>query len=138
MTLEDRAASAAARWAAGVARRARGRVAVDRSRWLLTSSRAVLDRSRPPIQGGQDPADCPASIRTRLLGLIHRGLLPVVIPRRMFIGPCRETHPCTACGMDIETGAQEFDWTNAGNLTLFFHRRCAEIYRTLNDGHGGG
>ena len=40
--------------------------------------------------------------------------------------------------MDIETGAQEFEWTNAANLILFFHRRCAEIYRTLNDGHGGG
>ena len=38
--------------------------------------------------------------------------------------------------MDIETGAQEFKWTNAANLILFFHRRCAEIYRTLNDGHG--
>ena len=40
--------------------------------------------------------------------------------------------------MDIETGAQEFEWTNPANLILFFHRGCAEIYRALNDGHGGG
>jgi hypothetical protein len=98
----------------------------------------VLDRSRPAIHGGQDPVGSPANIRTRLLGLIDRGALPAVMPRRMFIGPCRETHPCIACGMDITTGAQEFEWTNPGNLILFFHRRCAEIYMTLNDGHGGG
>ena len=138
MTLEERAASAAARWAACVARRTRSRLAVDRSRWLMTSSRAVLDRSRPPIQGAQDPAASQANVRTRLLGLIDRGALPAVVPRRMFIGPCRETHPCTACGMDITMGAQEFEWTNPGNLILFFHRRCADIYMTLNDGHGGG
>jgi hypothetical protein len=138
MTLEERAANAAARWATGVARQTRGRLTVDRSRWLLASSRAVLDRSRPPIHGGQDPAASPASIRTRLLGLIDRGPLPAVMPRRMFIGPCRETHPCTVCGTDIGTGAQEFEWTNPGNLIVFFHRRCADIYLTLNDGHGGG
>jgi hypothetical protein len=111
---------------------------VDRSRWLLASSRAILDRTRPPIQGGQDPAASPASIRTRLLDLIDDGAMPAVMPRRMFIGPCRETHPCTACGMDIEKGAQEFEWTNAANLILFFHQGCAAIYRTLNDGHGRG
>src|SRR4029434_7293849 len=44
----------------------------------------------------------------------------------------------TACGIDIETGAQEFEWTNPGNLILFFHRRRADIYLTLNDGLGGG
>jgi hypothetical protein len=98
----------------------------------------VHDRSRPAIHGGQDPVGSPANIRTRLLGLIDSGALPAITPRRMFIGPCRETHPCTACGMDIRTGAQEFEWTNPGNLILFFHRRCADIYLTLNDGLGGG
>jgi len=49
----------------------------------------------------------------------------------------------TACSMDIETGAQEFEWTNPGDLMVFFHERCAEIYRALKDGyagdgHGGG
>ena len=99
---------------------------------------AVLDRSRPPIHGGQGPVASPASIRTRLLGLIDCGALPAVMPRRMFIGPCRETHPCTACPMDIRTGAQEFEWTNPGNLIVFFHRRCADSYLTLNDGQEGG
>jgi hypothetical protein len=39
--------------------------------------------------------------------------------------------------MDIRTGAQEFEWTNPGHLMVFFHRRCGEIYLTLNDGHWG-
>jgi hypothetical protein len=96
----------------------------------------VIDPSRPPIHGGQDPAASPASIRTRLLDLIDRGVLPVVMPRRLFVGQCLETHPCTACGMDIETGAREYEWTNPANLMVFFHLRCAEIYLTLNDGQG--
>jgi hypothetical protein len=74
----------------------------------------------------------------RLLGLIDRGVLPAVMPRRMFIGQCLETHPCTACGMDIETGAQEFEWTNPANLMVYFHRRCAEVYWGLNDSREGG
>jgi hypothetical protein len=40
--------------------------------------------------------------------------------------------------MDIETGAQESEWTNPANLIAFFHRRCAEVYRALNDGREGG
>lgn len=98
----------------------------------------VRDRSRPPIRGGQDPVSSPASIRTRLLALVADGVIPAVIPRRLFIGQCLETHPCTACGVDIETGAQEYEWTNPANVILFFHRRCGEIYRTVNDGHRGG
>jgi len=98
----------------------------------------VHDRSRPAIHGGQDPVGSQANIRTRLLGLIDSGALPTVTPRRMFIGPCREIHPCIACGMDISTGAQEFEWTNPGNLIVFFHRRCGEMYMTLNNGQRGG
>ena len=35
------------------------------------------------------------------------------------------------------------EWTNPGDLMVFFHERCAEIYRALKDGyagdgHGGG
>ena len=48
--------------------------------------------------------------------------------RRMFVGACRENHKCVACA--IRTGQQKFDWTNTGNLTLYFHR--GKIYRTLN------
>ena len=81
------------------------------------------------------PADSPASIRTRLFGLIDGGVLPAVMPRRMFVGQCLETHLCVACGMDIKAGAQEFEWTNPADLILFFHRQCAEIYRSLRDGH---
>ena len=84
------------------------------------------------------PADSPDSIRTRLLDLIDGGVLPAVAPRRMFVGRCLETHLCTACGLDIEKGAQEFEWTNPADLILFFHWRCADIYRSLNDRHAGG
>ena len=51
-------------------------------------SRRSMRRPRPippPIHGGQDLAASPASIRTRLLGLIDCGALPAVMPRRMFI-----------------------------------------------------
>jgi hypothetical protein len=95
-------------------------------------------RSRPAIHDGLDPVPAsPVSVRAHLYDLVDAGFLPAVMPRRMFVGPCRETHPCTACGLDIETGAQEFEWTNPADLALFFHRRCAEIYRTLNDAHAG-
>lgn len=136
VTIVERMASAATRWASGIELQTRAHRTVDHSKWLLASSRAVLDRSRPPILGGQDPLEVSiASIRARLHGLIDAGVLPTVMPRRVFIGPCRETHLCTTCGADIQKGAQEFEWTNPANLILFFHRRCADIYRTLKDGH---
>src|SRR4030095_9081064 len=67
----------------------------------------VVDRSHPPIQGGQDLAASRAIVRRRLLRLIDGGVLPAVMPRGLFVGQCLETHPCTACGMDIEADAQE-------------------------------
>ena len=42
--------------------------------------------------------------------------------RRMFGGACRENRKCVACGVEIRGDEQEFDWTNSGNLTLYFHR----------------
>jgi len=50
----------------------------------------------------------------------------------MFVGPCRETHPCIACGFDIHTDEQEVEWTNPAGLVAYFHRPCAEIYRTMS------
>ena len=58
--------------------------------------------------------------------------------RRLILARHKWADTGTACGIDIETGAQEFEWTDPGGLIVFFHRRCAEIYRTLNDGHEGG
>src|SRR4029453_817025 len=103
-------------------------------RCIELGAELVLDRSHPPIQGGQDLAASRAIVRRRLLRLIDGGVLPAVMPRRLFVGQCLETHPCTACGMDIEADAQESQWTNPAGLILFFHQRCTEGYRTLTDG----
>ena len=74
------------------------------------------------------------TVRSRLRSLIEAGTLPAIMPRRMFAGACLENHECVGCGTEIHTGEQEFAWTNPGNQVLYFHRRCVEIYRTLNGG----
>ena len=112
--------------------------------WFFTGDASNCGRSSSTT----DPGQRFMVDRTRLArrptsgrgcwGLIDSGALPAITPRRMFIGPCREIHPCIACGMDISTGAQEFEWTNPGNLIVFFHRRCGEMYMTLNNGQRGG
>ena len=131
-TIAERAANAVLRWQFAIARQTAGRSLVAGSRWLIDSSRAALDRSRPFIRGGADDHE---HIEQRLRTLIESGVLPSPIPKRMFVGPCREDHPCTACGQAIRMGEQEFEWTNTGNLAFYFHRRCVEIYRALTNGH---
>src|SRR5262245_59227585 len=93
-TIEERIANAATRWDFAVAHQTSGRGLVVSSRWLVVSSRATLDRQRPAIQGG---ADDRGLIEERLRALIAGGTLPSPIPRRMFVGKCREAHPCVAC-----------------------------------------
>jgi len=131
-TIAERAARARSRWNVAIARQASGWGLVAGSRWLIDSSRAALDRSRPLIRGGADNHE---HIKKRLRTLIECGALPSPMPRRMFAGSCREDHSCTACGLTIGTGEQEFEWTNPGNLIFYFHRRCVEIYGALTDGH---
>jgi len=133
-TTEVRIASAAIRWAAAIRRQTRARQIVHASLWLLDSSRVTLERPRPRFRGGIDiPFPVTDSVvRARLCRLIDGGAIPRIVPRRMFVGPCVEDHECTACGVDIHKGEQEFEWTNPGGLMLYFHRRCVDIYRILN------
>jgi len=134
-TTEERAASAAGRWIAAVALQTRGRQMVDASRWRVHLSRARLDRPRSSIQGGIDvpfPINGPV-IRARLRALIDAGAIPAVVPPRIFMGPCVEAHECTACGVDVHRGEQEHEWIDPRNQVLYFHRRCVDIYRTLED-----
>jgi hypothetical protein len=119
----------------------RVRATCEASAKLRRKAGGLRRRVRFAISGGSDNRDIPiseAAIRAQLRGLIERGVLPAVMPRRRFVGQCLETHPCMACGMDIEMGAREYEWTNPANLIVFFHLRCGEIYRALNDGHEGG
>jgi hypothetical protein len=81
--------------------------------------------------GGQHPINR-LLIQARLRVLIAVGSLPPTMPRRMFVGRCLETHSCVACGVDIHTHEHEFEWTNPAGLVAYFHRHCAEIYRTLS------
>ena len=131
-TIEERAASATARWDWAIGRRAAGRVLVTDSRWLVDSSRATLDRHAPAIRGGVDDGE---HTRKHLRILIERGVLPATIPRRMFVGQCLESHFCTACERLIHVGDREVEWTNPANLVLYFHSPCVEIYRALSNGH---
>lgn len=135
-TIEERIASATVRWTAAVGCQMRGRQMLCASQWLVDSSRATLDRpGAVPFRGGVDvpfPVDS-SIVRSRLRGLMDAGVIPAVLPRRLFIGPCLEDHECTACGVDIHKGEQEFDWTNPSNRVLYFHRRCVEIYGLLKE-----
>ena len=134
-TTEERAVSAASRWTAAIALQTRGQQMVHASRWRVRLSRARLDRPRPSIQGGIDvpfPINGPV-IRARLRTLIDAGAIPAAVPRRIFMGPCVEAHECTACGVDVHRGEQELEWIDPRNQVLYFHRRCVDIYRTLDD-----
>jgi len=130
--VDERTVSAIARWTTAAEAQARADDLVDSSRWLTASTRATVTRRRPAIQGGGEPvAFNPGSIKARLQNLIRAGNLPPIMPRRMFVGVCLESHPCAACGFDIREGEREFEWTNE-TLVVFFHPRCLEIYRTLD------
>lgn len=131
-TTNQRLASAVTRWDAAIARQASARVHIAGSRWLIDSAMATLTRRRPAIaRGGDDDVH----IEQRLRTLIQAGSLPFPIPRRLFAGKCLEEHTCTACDLMIRLEDPEFEWTNPGDLILYFHRRCVDIYRALVDGH---
>src|SRR5215510_10231621 len=134
-TIDERTISATVRWAGAVAAQARKHILMNQTSWLVNSSRATLERRRPPIcGGGGTPVEVSRLvIQARLVALIDGGVLPATAPARLFVGRCLEAHACTACDVDIYPEEPEFEWTNAGNQVLYFHRRCAEIYRTLKD-----
>jgi hypothetical protein len=129
MTIDERQASAAARWDHAVASVRRGRTSLDRSAWLLTSSRAILDRSRPPFSGGGDPPFDVAAVRQRLGLLVGSGVLPHFHSGRLWAGRCRVEHACTICSAKIVVGDIELEMTSpTGEVVIFLHRRCFDFW----------
>jgi hypothetical protein len=128
MTIDERQASAAARWEYAVASVGRGRTSLDRSEWLLTSSRAILDRPRPPFSGGGDPPFDVAAVRQRLRLLVGSGVLPHFHSGRLWAGRCRVPHACTICSMMIVVGEIELEMTSPTGVVIFLHRRCFDFW----------
>ena len=77
--------------------------------------------------GEKEPSDI--AIRARLRTLIDGGIIPPTVPRRMWVGKCHTAHTCIACGVMIELGESEFEWTNDVGVVFFLHGRCTELYR---------
>jgi hypothetical protein len=127
-TIENRQASAAARWNCAVRSVSFGRISVGSSRWLLTSSRAVLDRPRPPFKGGGDPPFDEVAVRQRLQLLVGSGVLPHFHSGRLWAGRARVEHACTICSMKIVVGEIELELTSPTGVVIFLHRRCFDFW----------
>jgi hypothetical protein len=125
--LDDRLFSAKTRWDAAetIQLRIAGRIADSRRR--MAWSRAVLDRARAPFVGasGSEVPDAViiANLRTRL----DRGLPPNLT--RTYAGPSTDGHVCTACGAALVPPEMEFEVVDGSNASMFFHRRCIDLWR---------
>jgi ribosomal protein L24E len=82
---------------------------------------------RADSPGENKPSD--ATIKARLRSLIDGGVLPPTVPNGMRSSVCRTAHTCIACGVMIELGEPEYEWTNDAVVVLFFHRWCMKLYR---------
>jgi hypothetical protein len=133
VTIEERQASAAARWDRAVKSVSFGWADIARSRWLLTSSRAVLDRPRPPFRGGGDPPLDWAAVRARVRMLIDASLLPKIFAGQAWAGPCESRHECAVCRIVIEVGEVEYELP-LGGVQVFVHRRCFVLLQTIGSG----
>jgi hypothetical protein len=93
--------------------------------------------ARHPICGGGDPLPDEATVRERMITLIDGGVLPRDRPRRIWGGPCREAHPCTACGSTISERETEFDILTPAGVMVFLHPRCMNLWPDeAQDGDG--
>jgi hypothetical protein len=102
-------------------------------------SKQMEEQARPPICGGGDPLPDEATVRERLIALIDGGVLQRDKPRRIWAGPCREAHPCTACGITIYERETEFDILTPAGVMIFFHPRCMNLWPDeAQDGDGQG
>jgi hypothetical protein len=79
------------------------------------------------VVGGERIAD-ESTVRERLHILIDGGVLPRVRPNRIWAGPCREAHPCTACGRTIPERETEFDVLTPAGVMIFLHPRCINLW----------
>jgi hypothetical protein len=75
-----------------------------------------------------DPQPAESDIRTRLRLLIGGRVLPRIEPKQVWAGPCSDSHACTACGSAISVGETEFEMTGPGEVVIFLHRRCFDLW----------
>jgi hypothetical protein len=134
-TIEDRVRAAIERREYAVAVYQRSRLVLDSSRWLIASTRATLDRQRPGLAGGSgEPPGEEVVIRSRLRRLIDGRALPAEVPKRLLAGTCLQGHQCTACGVHLRLGEAELEWENPAGVSLFFHRRCVDLWAREDGG----
>jgi hypothetical protein len=127
-TIEERTASATARWDRAVRSISFWRLTVASSRWLLTSSRALLERRGPPFRGGSGPLPDESMVRIRLRTLIDSGALPRVHASLLSGGPCHTPQACMVCGADIEVGRIQFTIRAAPESAIAVHVRCFDLW----------
>ena len=120
-------------------------------RWRRLRRRRKTDRperpegsGRPGHEAGGLPRGAPAhdgsradaarmltpdepTVRERLRTLIHSGVLPRVPPTPVWARPCREPHPCTACGSVIAARETEFEIVTPARVILL-HVRCMNLW----------
>jgi hypothetical protein len=90
--------------------------------------RAILDRPRPVFRGGVDEAVPDSAVCTRLRNLLTTGVLARKPTTKIFAGRGAGNHTCVACGSPINEGDIEFEIAVVNEVTLFFHRRCADLW----------
>jgi hypothetical protein len=127
-TIEERSASAAARWADAATRLNHATVTVKASGWRFASSRAVLESGRRPISGGGDAPFDDVAVRQRLRLLVGSGVLPHFHSGRLWAGRSRVEHVCTICSLKIVVGEIELEMTSPTGVVIFLHRRCFDFW----------
>jgi hypothetical protein len=102
--------------------------------WAVLSARATLDRHKPRIRGGSDTLSDEA-IRERIRALLSSGVLSRKPPTKMFVGPSAGGRFCAICGGGIAQGEMEFESSIPAEVSLVFHRRCADL--RVREANGG-
>lgn len=85
----------------------------------------------------QHPVD-ESTVRTRLRVLMGNDGLPAFAPRRWVATVCEKSDLCVVCRATIDIGATEFEVVMPGDVVLYLHRRCFELWAEVaadGDGH---
>jgi hypothetical protein len=136
-SVDDRLSSAKARWGEAESTQLRIAARIAESRRRVTWSRAVLDRSRARFVGASASEVPEAVIIANLRALLERGLMPSLT--RTYVGPSRDGHRCTACGVALVPPEMEFEVVDGASGSIFFHRRCIDLWRReLSRDRAGG
>jgi len=78
-----------------------------------------------------------STIRTRVRALMGNDNLPRFGPRLWAARACKSPHACIVCTATIRVGKKEFEARMPGDVLLFLHRRCFEIWTDVAAGGDG-